>query len=59
MTLYMAGAGRARKAGILRRAVALTPLAVAALALAACTTVGPNYRVPKQALVNAPLADAP
>ncbi|MBN3723464.1 efflux transporter outer membrane subunit [Burkholderia sp. Ac-20379] len=42
-----------------RRAVALTPLAVAALALAACTTVGPNYRVPKQALVNAPLADAP
>ncbi|GAB7539791.1 efflux transporter outer membrane subunit [Burkholderia sp. 3C] len=42
-----------------RRAAALTPLAVAALTLAACTTVGPNYQVPKQALVNAPLADAP
>ncbi|MEK6349340.1 MAG: efflux transporter outer membrane subunit [Burkholderia sp.] len=41
-----------------RRAAALTPLA-AALVLAACTTVGPNYQVPKTALVNAPLADAP
>ncbi|MGN4078154.1 TolC family protein, partial [Burkholderia gladioli] len=25
----------------------------------ACSTVGPNYRLPKQALVNAPLANAP
>ncbi|HEY1611681.1 MAG TPA: efflux transporter outer membrane subunit [Paraburkholderia sp.] len=32
---------------------------VLALSLAACTTVGPNYRLPGNALVNAPLAHAP
>ncbi|WP_126241137.1 efflux transporter outer membrane subunit [Burkholderia gladioli] len=44
-----------------RRRAALAPLAAAALAVAlgACNTVGPNYRLPKQALVNAPLANAP
>ncbi|MBU6268980.1 MAG: efflux transporter outer membrane subunit [Sphingomonadales bacterium] len=35
------------------------PALAAALALAACTTVGPNYRVPDQAVVRAPAAQAP
>ncbi len=37
----------------LRRAAALAPMA---LALSACMTVGPNYKLPDEALVNAPLA---
>lgn len=41
-----------------RRAFAPAPL-ILALALDACTTVGPNYKLPDQALVNAPLAQAP
>jgi NodT family efflux transporter outer membrane factor (OMF) lipoprotein len=40
----------------LLRALALTPLA---LALGACMNVGPNYKLPNDALVNAPLAQGP
>src|SRR5476649_350072 len=38
------------------RALVLTPFV---LALAACFTVGPDYSVPKDAVVNAPFANAP
>lgn len=38
------------------RSAALTPLA---LALGACMTLGPNYKLPDDALVNAPLAQGP
>jgi len=38
------------------RAFALAPMA---LALGACMTVGPDYKLPKDALVNAPLAQGP
>ncbi|PXW28562.1 efflux transporter outer membrane subunit [Paraburkholderia caballeronis] len=38
------------------RLFALAPLT---LVLAACMTVGPNYKLPDNALVNAPLANAP
>lgn len=38
------------------RSFALTPLA---LALGACITLGPNYQLPKEAAVNAPLAQGP
>ncbi|MFC5429861.1 efflux transporter outer membrane subunit [Paraburkholderia denitrificans] len=38
------------------RTLALAPLA---LALGACMNVGPDYRLPKDALVNAPLAQGP
>ncbi|MBB3257474.1 NodT family efflux transporter outer membrane factor (OMF) lipoprotein [Paraburkholderia bannensis] len=38
------------------RSFALTPLA---LALGACITLGPNYKLPQEAAVNAPLAQGP
>jgi NodT family efflux transporter outer membrane factor (OMF) lipoprotein len=38
------------------RTLALTPLA---LALCACMNVGPNYKLPQEAVVNAPLAQGP
>jgi NodT family efflux transporter outer membrane factor (OMF) lipoprotein len=34
-------------------------VALALLALSACTTVGPNYRLPDQAIVNVPAAQGP
>ncbi|WP_176061104.1 efflux transporter outer membrane subunit [Paraburkholderia sp. BCC1876] len=37
----------------------LLPLLPLAVALSGCINVGPNYALPKQALVNAPLANAP
>ncbi|CAE6904387.1 Outer membrane protein OprM [Paraburkholderia domus] len=37
----------------------LLPLLPLAVALNGCMNVGPNYSLPKQALVNAPLANAP
>ncbi|CAB3806807.1 Outer membrane protein OprM [Paraburkholderia ultramafica] len=37
----------------------LLPLLPLAAALDGCTTVGPNYSLPRQALINAPLANAP
>jgi NodT family efflux transporter outer membrane factor (OMF) lipoprotein len=37
----------------------LLPLLPLAVALGGCMTVGPNYSLPQQALVNAPLANAP
>jgi NodT family efflux transporter outer membrane factor (OMF) lipoprotein len=37
----------------------LLPLVPVVLVLSACMTVGPDYSVPKDALVNAPLADTP
>ena len=37
----------------------LLPLLPLAIALNGCTTVGPNYSLPQQALINAPLANAP
>jgi NodT family efflux transporter outer membrane factor (OMF) lipoprotein len=40
----------------LRRAFALAPLT---LALSACINLGPNYKLPQDALVNAPLAQGP
>ncbi|NLP60366.1 efflux transporter outer membrane subunit [Paraburkholderia sacchari] len=43
----------------LRRAFALAPLAPLVLALGACINLGPDYKVPKDALVNAPLAQGP
>ncbi|TDN69316.1 efflux transporter outer membrane subunit [Paraburkholderia sp. BL10I2N1] len=43
----------------LSRALALLPLLPVVLALNACMTVGPNYSLPKEALINAPLANAP
>ncbi len=55
---FALAAASAASASISRRAAALTPLA-AALVLTACSTVGPNYQLPRQALVNAPLANAP
>lgn len=44
-----------RYPSLTRRALTLTALA----ALAACTTVGPNYHVPEQAAVKRPEANAP
>jgi len=41
-----------------RRLIAFAPLALV-FALDACMTVGPNYKLPDNALVNAPLAHAP
>ncbi|WP_043203785.1 efflux transporter outer membrane subunit [Paraburkholderia acidipaludis] len=38
------------------RALALTPIA---LALGACMNVGPNYKLPQEAAINAPLAQGP
>ncbi|MGS0970877.1 efflux transporter outer membrane subunit [Burkholderia glumae] len=58
MTRRFAPAAGRPPASPSRRAAAMAALA-AALVLAACTTVGPDYRLPKQALVNAPLAGAP
>ena len=37
----------------------LVPLVPLVLALGACMTVGPNYRLPDNAMLNAPLANAP
>ncbi|MGF6572351.1 NodT family efflux transporter outer membrane factor (OMF) lipoprotein [Paraburkholderia sp. GAS333] len=37
----------------------LLPLLPLAVALNGCTTVGPNYALPQQALINAPLANGP
>ena len=37
----------------------LLPLLPLAVALNGCINVGPNYSLPQQALVNAPLANAP
>ncbi|NPT53106.1 efflux transporter outer membrane subunit [Paraburkholderia elongata] len=39
--------------------LSLLPLLPLAVALNGCMNVGPNYSLPKQALVNAPLANAP
>ena len=52
----MSARRRPRRPG--RRLVALAPLALV-LTLGACMTVGPNYKLPDSALVNAPLAHAP
>jgi len=41
------------------RAFALAPLVPLVLALGACMTLGPNYKLPNDALVNAPLAQGP
>jgi len=38
------------------RFLALLP---AALAIAGCITVGPDYKLPQEAAINAPLANAP
>lgn len=43
----------------LSRALPLLPLLPLAVALDGCMNVGPNYALPQQALVNAPLANAP
>lgn len=43
----------------LSRALPFLPLLPVVLALGACMTVGPDYSLPKNAIVNAPLANAP
>ncbi|HZZ06199.1 MAG TPA: TolC family protein, partial [Paraburkholderia sp.] len=43
----------------LSRALPLLPLLPLAVTLNGCMNVGPNYSLPKQALINAPLANAP
>ena len=43
----------------LSRALPLLPLLPLLAALAGCINVGPDYALPKQALVNAPLANTP
>ncbi|ASW02358.1 efflux transporter outer membrane subunit [Paraburkholderia aromaticivorans] len=43
----------------LSRTLPLLPLLPLAVALNGCMNVGPNYALPQQALVNAPLANAP
>ncbi|WP_144137670.1 efflux transporter outer membrane subunit [Paraburkholderia sp. BCC1884] len=43
----------------LSRALPLLPLLPLAVALNGCINVGPNYSLPQQALVNAPLANEP
>lgn len=42
-----------------RSLLPLLPLLPLAVALSGCINVGPNYALPKQALINAPLANAP
>ncbi|MFT4068134.1 efflux transporter outer membrane subunit [Paraburkholderia sp.] len=49
----------ARTLSSLPRLPALLPLLPLALALNGCLNVGPDYTLPKQALVNAPLANGP
>jgi NodT family efflux transporter outer membrane factor (OMF) lipoprotein len=47
-----------RALSLLRKTPAV-PLLPLVLALSACVTVGPNYKLPDNAVVNAPLANAP